>query len=173
MKRKILQFILIICCFVLQTSFLRFFALANVSPNLLIILPAIFGFLGGQREGIYVGFVSGFIFDLFFSKVIGLNALIFVLIGFVAGFFTEHYNKNEIIIPLFTVTIGDFSYGFINYVFNFLLRNRLDIGYYLVNIIIPEIVYTVFVMILVYKFILFIDKIANKKYERKVTRYVI
>lgn len=172
MKRIIIHFTFIIICFVLQSTILKYIALAGVCPNLMIIIPAITGFLNGQKEGIYVGFLTGFIYDLFYCDVIGLNALIFLLIGFCAGFFKDHYNKDEIIIPLLIVFAGDFTYGFTNYVFNFLLRSRLDIGYYMNNIIIPEIVYTLFITILIYKIFLFIHKIMNKKYERRVKRYV-
>lgn len=172
MKRKIIQFVLIIVCFVLQSTFLKSIAFANVAPNLMIILPALFGFMGGKREGIYVGFFTGFMFDLFYCDVVGLNAFVFMFIGYFSGFFKEHYNKEEMIIPLFLIMLGDFSYGFINYVFNFLLRNKLDIAYYMLNIILPEVVYTLFVTILIYKVVLYVDKLAGKKHERKVTKYV-
>ena len=172
MKQKLLQFLLIIICFVLQTTIIKEIALANIAPNLMITLPVLYGFFNGRRNGIYVGFTTGFIFDIFYCEILGLNAFIFMLIGFFSGFFKEHYNKEEMIIPLIAVLIGDFSYGFINYVFNFLLRNRLDISYYISNIILPEVVYTLFISILVYKIVLSLDKLSGKKKERRVTKYV-
>ena len=138
----------------------------------MIILPGLFGFFEGIREGIFIGFLTGIIFDLFYCEILGLNAFIFMFLGFFSGFFKEHYNKEEMIIPLIAILLGDFSYGFINYVFNFLLKNRLDMPYYVSRIIMPEVVYTLFVTILIYKFIMYLDRLSGKKSERKVTKYV-
>ena len=47
MRRKIVLFIIITICFVLQTTLFKSFSIAGISPNLLIIAVSSFGFMRG------------------------------------------------------------------------------------------------------------------------------
>ena len=60
MKRIIVLGILIIICFVLQTSLLPLIEIANINPNLLLILTVSFGLMRGRMEGMFVGFSAVF-----------------------------------------------------------------------------------------------------------------
>ena len=51
MKRKIGELILIIFFYLLQVTLGRVIAIGGIKPNLLIILPVLFGFLHGKNEG--------------------------------------------------------------------------------------------------------------------------
>ena len=62
LKRIIVLGILIIICFVLQTSLLPFIEIANINPNLLLILTVSFGLMRGRMEGMFVGFFCGFLY---------------------------------------------------------------------------------------------------------------
>ena len=55
MKRKICELLLIIVFYVLQCTAGRVLAIGGISPNFLIIIPVLFGFLNGKTEGIYTG----------------------------------------------------------------------------------------------------------------------
>lgn len=67
MKRKIGELILIIFFYLLQVTLGRVIAIGGIKPNLLIILPVLFGFLHGKNEGMYVGFLPDF-FMIYFSR---------------------------------------------------------------------------------------------------------
>ena len=52
--------LLIFFCFLLQsTLFQSTFAVADVAPNLMVILTVSFGLMRGKREGMFVGFLGG------------------------------------------------------------------------------------------------------------------
>ena len=78
------------------------------------------------------------------------------------------------LLPIGLIALCDFAYGILFYVFNFLLRNRLDIGFYFTKIIMPEIVYTVvvtiFAYIVVYNINRKLDYIDRKRSARNVSR---
>ena len=59
MRRKIVLAITIIVCFLLQCTVFKALAIASISPNLLIVVVASFGFMRGKKEGLFVGFFSG------------------------------------------------------------------------------------------------------------------
>ena len=71
MRRKIAIAILLIVCFILQTTVFKVLAVAGISPNLLIIVTAAFGFMRGRKEGMFVGFFAGLLIDLFYGTYIG------------------------------------------------------------------------------------------------------
>jgi len=55
MRRKIVLFIIIAICFLLQTTVFRALTFANIGPNLLIIVVSSFGLMRGKKEGLWVG----------------------------------------------------------------------------------------------------------------------
>ena len=155
MKRKIIELILIFVCFILQCTFFKAIALGGIVPNLLVIITASFGLMHGQKEGMYVGFISGLLTDIMFGNgIIGLYALIYVFVGYFNGLLSRIFYPEDIKLPPFLITISDFLYCFICYILTFLLRSRLDLGYYLIHIIFPEMIFTVLITLVVYKGIL-------------------
>ena len=175
MKKIIIDSIMIIMCFVLQTTVLRYIAIAGICPNLIVILPVLFGFLGDEREGIYTGFACGIVFDAFYADVLGVNAFIFMMFGYAAGLLGRMFTKSEMIVPVLLIICADFCYGIVNYAIYFLVHRRFDMGYYLNKIIMPELVYTVFMSIIIYRLLLIghSDKKVVSKKERTINKYVI
>ena len=165
MKRRIVEFIIIIVCFLLQSTFFQAFSFAGIVPNLLIIITSAFGFMGGRKEGMFVGFISGLLMDIFYSQVIGINALIFLYIGYVNGMCNRIFYPEDVKFPLFFISLSDVACLFFQYVFGFLLRARLDLPYYFVKVMLPELIYTIVVMIIIYKPLLAVNNrlAANEK----------
>ncbi len=158
MLRKIVTAISIFVFYVLQCTLFKSLSLASVTPNLLLILTFATGFMRGKKEGMYVGFFCGMMLDLFYGRIIGFNALLYMYIGYINGFFNNVFYDEEVTLPIGLLCASDFIYNFVYYVFAFLLRNRLDFVYYLVHIIVPEMIYTVVVMLLIYRLILKVNR---------------
>lgn len=82
MRRKISVAVIIIVCFLLQSTVFRSLAFANIAPNLLIVVTASFGFMRGKKEGMIIGFFSGMLMDIFFGGILGFYALEYMYIGY-------------------------------------------------------------------------------------------
>ena len=78
MRRKIVLFIIITICYLLQTTIFHWFSFANIVPNLMIIVVSSFGFMRGKKEGMWVGFFCGLLVDIFCGFYIGVYALIYM-----------------------------------------------------------------------------------------------
>lgn len=172
MNRKVVVTLLVIICFSLQCTLFKALSLGFISPNILIILTASFGLMRGKKEGLIVGFFCGFLIDIFYGDVLGFYALIYMYIGYVNGFFNKIFYDEDIKLPIILITLSDTVYGFIIYIFLFLLRTRLDFGYYLLHIIIPEVVYTVVVTIVLYRVIRAINRKLESKEKRSASKFV-
>lgn len=167
MIRIIVIILEMLICFLLQTTVFRWFALAGIVPNLLLILTVSYGFMKGKIEGLIVGLACGFIIDLAYGNVLGLYAAIFMTIGFFIGHLTKVLNTNDNFIPILLVSISQLSYFLLSYIFTFLLRGRLNIIFYFITIGLPEIVYTTLVSIFAYRIINKIDVYLDGRFKKE------
>ena len=135
MKRKIGELILIIFFYLLQVTLGRVIAIGGIKPNLMIILP-----------------------------------VLFVYIGYCSGIFYQKYEETEMLIPLGLLLAGDFCFGFLSYVGNFLLHNRLNAMYYISRFILPEVVYTLLIAVILYKPVTFLNKHLNPTDKRRISK---
>ena len=134
-RKKISTAILIIICFVLQTTFFQSIKLAGVVPNLLLILTVSVGYMRGRTEGLVTGLVCGLMFDMVYGSVIGLYGFGFMAIGFLNGYCQKVYFTDAIVLPIVLVTLSDLFYGIYYYIVEFLMRGRVDILFYLLHVI--------------------------------------
>lgn len=170
MKRIIITILFVFICFLLQCTVFHALAFGRIVPNLLIVLTASFGFMRGEKSGLLIGFLGGLLTDIFFGGVIGFYAILYMYIGYINGKFTPIFYPEDIKLPISLILCSDFFYGIVCYVILFLLRGRFDFGYYMRNIILPEIVYTIVVTLFLYPIILWVNKKlerAEKRSERK------
>jgi rod shape-determining protein MreD len=153
-------------CFVLQSSLFHYIGLANIMPNLLLILVVSTAFMRGRMSGLFVGLFSGLLIDLMYGNVIGLYALFYLLIGYFWGLSQKYYDRDDYTIPIILVAIGDLVYGIFYYIFEFLLRGRLDFLYYFRRFILTEMIYTIAVSVFLYKLLHMINyRLDRKKNE--------
>ena len=166
MKRIISYTLSIVILFVLQSTLFRYFALADMVPNLLVIFTASVAILRGKEEGMAVGFFCGMMMDLFFGGLLGLYMICYTLIGYILGFFNRIFYEEDITLPILLIALADFLYGTYMYIVRFVVRGKLDLFYYYRRIVLPEIVYTVIITIFLYRVILYmLKKLDNKGSE--------
>ncbi|EOS24280.1 rod shape-determining protein MreD [Lachnospiraceae bacterium 3-1] len=172
LRRKLSVFLIIAICFLLQTTLFQALSFASISPNLLVVVTSSFGFMRGRKEGMWIGFFSGLLLDIFFGSVIGFYALIYAYIGYVNGFFRKMFFPDDIKLPLILIATSDFSCNIMVYLFLFFLRGKFRFNYYLLHIMLPELVYTILVTILLYFIILRINQKLEVIERRSAGKFV-
>lgn len=172
MKRKIVTFAIIFVCFLLQSTVFQGLSLGGITPNLLIIATSSFGFMRGKKEGIVVGLISGLFIDIMFNDLIGFYALVYMVLGYVNGFFRKIFFDDDIKLPLILIAASDFIYGNIVCIFMFVMRSKFHYFYYLKSVILPELIYTILVTIVVYQIILYVNKKLEAEEKRSASKFV-
>lgn len=162
MKRIAIYILIIITGFLLQVTEFPMFSFFLSSPNILLVMVFSFGFMKGRLSGMFTGFLAGLLLDLFYGQYIGFYALIYMLIGYVNGIGNKYYYDEYIHLPLVLCALNELVLGLYVYIFRFLIRNRLDIGYYFKRIVMPELIFSVVITLLFYRFLLYI----NRRIER-------
>lgn len=167
MKRFGVMLIVIILCFLLQSTVFQALALADVVPNLLLIITVASGYLRGRKEGMMIGLICGLIADFMYGDIIGVCTLIYMMIGYLNGIVNKVFFRDVLTIPIILIGISDFVYNFMYYVFEFLLRGRLNLFFYFRRTMIPELVYTVLVSVVLYRILhnlnAFLERRENKE----------
>ncbi len=165
MKRCITIGIIIVFCFLCQTTVFHFIELADVVPNLMLIVTMSFGLMRGRKEGLLVGFFSGLLIDIFFSVYLGPFAFIYMSIGYINGFFHRIYYVEDVLLPMLMITLNEIGYNLIVYCVYFLLRNRLNFKSYLFDVVLPEMIYTILITLFFYKILVRINLHLKKEKE--------
>ena len=166
MKRKIIMLLLVVVFLILQSAVCPLIAIASIKPNLLIILIVSFGLMRGRRSGMLTGFCCGLLTDLFFESVIGMNALIYMWVGYFSGFFYRIFYDDDVKTPIVLISVTDLVYGIVQYLVLFLPRGRIHFFYYLGRIILPEVIYTLLVTVVIYQILFHINKALSSTEKR-------
>ena len=162
---KALYIILIsIFSLIIQSTILKHFTILGITPNLALIVLVCFSIFKGKYKGAFLGVFIGIIQDIIFSSVIGVNTLIYFLVGYVVGLFDDKVFKDNPFISTVFTSISTLSYHFLFFVFMYLLYSgSMNFFVVLNKIVIKEIIYNSILSIFVYKLF---QKYFSKPYFR-------
>ena len=146
MRRKVNVFIIIAICFLLQTTLFQALSFASISPNLLL--------------------------DIFGSGILGFYALLYMYIGYINGCFRKMFYPEDLKLPMLLIAGSDLGCNLLIYFFLFLFRNRYHFQYYLWNIMLPELVYTMLITIFLYVIILKVNQRLETLEKRSASKFV-
>lgn len=172
LKRIAVYAIMVIGCYLLETTVFPHLALASVIPNTLIIVTSSIGFMRGKKEGLLIGFFCGLMKDILGGGLIGFYAFIYMMIGFGNGFFKRVFYDEDIKLPIALIMASEFLYSIAVYVFLFMLKSDFKFGYYFGHIIMPELVYTILVTLVLYQILLHINRSLEEEEKRSASRFV-
>lgn len=158
MKKIVISVITVFILFLLQTSIFHHLSLNGIVPNLMLIVVCSYGFLRDESDGVLAGFFCGILIDAMYGDYIGFSSLLLMYIGFFNGMLNRLYIDDKIRLPIICIGISDLIYSLVYYCLRFLLNGHFNFIFYLVNIILPEILYTVVISIILFPLIMFIDK---------------
>ena len=154
MRKLLINLVMLILAFTIQICVFPQIAFLSSAPNLLLIVVFVCSFIEGRERGMFYGLVAGLFMDLFYSGPFGFYTLIYVYIGYFNGIFTKYYYEDYITLPLILSVLNGLWYSLYIYVFRFLIRGRLNLPYYFLKIMLPEIIFTAVTTLLVYRLFL-------------------
>ena len=84
--RPLRHILLLVLAFLLQTTWVHFFEIAAVGPDLILLVIVYIALSSGQFEAIILGFCIGFVQDSYAPEQLGVNALAKCLVGYLVGY---------------------------------------------------------------------------------------
>ena len=164
--------IFIFLCFLLQSTVFNSLSFGGIIPNLMIVVTASYGFMRGRKSGLLVGFFSGLLMDIFFGDILGFYALIYMYIGYLNGVFKKMFYPEDIKLPIALIVGSDFLCNFVIYILTFFLRGRFQFSYYFLNIIVPEMVYTIIITCVLYPLLLLVEGCLERREKEGASNIV-
>jgi len=147
----ILLFIIIIVNSIFQSTILPYFNFLGYLPNTSIVLIIGIALLRGKYYGGFFGLAVGLIQDILFSRVIGVNAFIYFILGYIVGYIKNTLNDENAFIPVVFSALGTVFYNLFYFILMYFLARDISISTGLYNIFSIEILYNSILGILIYK----------------------
>jgi rod shape-determining protein MreD len=96
---------LVIVAAAVQSTVLSYATILGVIPQLVLVVVMCLAFTDGSRVGLVCGFFAGLLQDLQLPEgsIIGLYALVYTLVGFLAGQLNEYSQSESVWTPVLTV----------------------------------------------------------------------
>jgi rod shape-determining protein MreD len=135
---------------ILQSTLLPFLQIVGIQPDTLLILVTCFALLAGSTTGMLSGLFGGLLQDILYGKSIGVNALQYMVIGYLIGLLYEKIYIDRIFVPLFFVFCGSMLRGLMMLVALYFTRAEVPFHYGFALVILPEAFYTAAVMPLMF-----------------------
>ena len=165
-KRILLDTVIIVLAFLLQTSIFSMLPFSSV-PNLLLILTFSFGFIYGSTQGMLCGMLAGFLLDCFYPVPLGCFMLIFIIIGFLNGLFTNFYYDDYLTLPVVLCVISELIYNAAVLVIKLFSIGSVDVSYALLKIILPEMLFSLIITLLLYRLFLHANRSLDISQDKR------
>jgi rod shape-determining protein MreD len=103
-------FLIFFAAFTLQSTLIRYIAVKNVAPNLLLCLVAVFSFLYEDYYGMVMGVIFGIIWDLSLGPYAGVTGVAFLAAALTASFLKRYWNHEHALPDFFASLLGTVAY---------------------------------------------------------------
>lgn len=146
----IILFIIFLIIYILQANFFTWFNLANIKPNIFVILVLFIGLFAGRKTALTFGIIFGIFIDLFIGKNVGVTSVMLGIVGMLGGYFDKSFSKDSRITLMLMVVVSTFIYELGTYVINnFIMSANIEIIHF-IKIIIIEMLFNAIIMIILY-----------------------
>ena len=136
---------------ILQPTVMQWIGIFGISPNIFLIFVIATALSCGKKAGAVCGLVFGFTLDMLVGRMIGVNALIFMYMGFFVGILCERFisGTESLTAGVIILAISALC-GLLYYIAYSMLWG--DIGFFkaLFRVILPEALYTAVIGILLF-----------------------
>ena len=164
--RSIIIGLIILFNLIFQSTLFQWVQIYGVVPNTSLILVMSFAIHNGRSRGAAIGFLVGILQDIIFGHTIGLNALVFMVIGYLIGLMDQKISKDNLLIPFVLTALATVFYETINLLLLFLLGYRMELLNIIKKMLITEVIYNSVVSLVIYYYIsrLFKSGLMKKGY---------
>lgn len=176
MKKLIINISLIIVfiiIYLLQTTFFTSFTIAEIKPNLFVILMLYIGLYMGRSYGIIYGISYGIFIDIWVGRNIGITSICLAFIGFLGGVFDKNFSKDSRITILLMGMICTVLYEVSLYILrNIIMGIDAEVIEFL-RILLIEVIYNALLLTILYPIMKLTGyEIENEiKGDKILTRY--
>ena len=154
---------------ILESTLFQYTRIFGIKPDFTLMIIVAYGIMRGSSYGAFIGLGTGLLLDMLYGRAIGINALSYMVTGYLIGRVQENVFKDSFIpaVVFNFIAVVVFQHGFVMLAYfsnNFPVT---DISYVnmLLEIILPQAVYNAVLGTIAYRLIYRLDeaKFINKR----------
>lgn len=157
----------------LQINIFSNLTIAGIKPNLFVIFILFIGLFANSSLSIASGIFIGLFLDLLYGKAIGVSAVMYCIVGYLATYFDKNFSKeNKLTIILMCAgTTAIFEFGC--YMLNSIIIGFSREYFLFLKTLIIEIIYNILLTIIIYPLIQKVGFSMDRTFKRNnvLTRY--
>ena len=151
LKPYLVFIVLAIIILLAEGSYFSFIFFRSMVPDLLLIFVVCLSFLWGEKKGVILGLICGFLQDLFFGPAIGFFTLAKMAAAYFSGLSSREIYKDQIIGPMLTVFLSTFVHEFaVFFLVGLFWGNRFTFFFALDQVFLPRALYHLVLTIIIY-----------------------
>lgn len=161
--KKLYIILIVFINLILQVTLYNFIKVFDVVPNVALILIVLFSLTTDVFMGGFIGLFTGLLYDVLIMDVIGINALIYFIIGVTLGNFSEEINRENKMLYVFVTAISTVFYHLVTAFIMFFLKMNIANITLIIDKIIIQIIINSLLCILIQRLLSYIFGLANIK----------
>lgn len=175
--KKIIIHVFIILAFIitylLQVNLFSWFKIADVMPNIFVILVLFIGLFLGRIHGTTYGIIFGILLDFFIGRRVGISAIMLGVIGLIGGIFDKNFSKESRIAIILMVIVSTLIYEIGSYTIGFIIYEYILDIFKFIKILLIECFYNLLITIMLYPIMQNLGHIIEDEFKRNkiLTRY--
>lgn len=91
--------VIVVVAVILQASFFAFLRILGATPDVMPVVIAALGLMGGAVLGAVTGFVAGLLVDSVLLQTLGVSSLVLLTVGYLAGRYREGFEIDTPMAP--------------------------------------------------------------------------
>ena len=161
--KKLYIILIVFINLILQVTLYNFVKVFDVVPNIALILVVLFSLTTDVFMGGFIGLFTGILYDVLIMDVIGINGLIYFIIGVTLGNFSEEINRENKMLYVFVTAIATVFYHLVTAFIMFFLKVNISSITLIIDKIIIQIIINSLLCILVHRLVNYVFGLANIK----------
>lgn len=142
----------------------RFFpTIVGARPMPLLTFVICVAVFSGARTGATIGVLAGVLWGVFSSHVFGLDALLLMLLGLVAGLLVEWFFRANFFTAILLCSCGILLHVLVEWVFCYVIFEKENLFEILFKVLLPNGLYTLLITPVVYGFSLLLARFARRR----------
>lgn len=136
--------------YLIQTTFIQYFAVGGITPNLMVVLVICFALTQTDyKRPMFYGLACGILLDFSSETIFGVHALLCMFGALLCEQVSTRFFKGKFFVSLLFVCVISFLYEVAYFALSFMRYDGLSVAYALLGVALPTMVYNAVVSVVV------------------------
>lgn len=145
---------------IVQSVVIPRLAIANVRPDVMVLLVVVWALIFGGSGSLLIGFVAGLWMDVLSGGPMGGSSLALMAVALVTGISYRRFFRSNLLVPIASIVLGTLVYSYFYWGILALTNHWLPLWDTTTRLIFPAVVYNGAVMLL---FIPFLNRLPEQQ----------